>query len=252
MQHDAEAAVRWFHECRRSSAAESGRRQREERRARLVEGALVTVRVAKHTPKNTSRMSDATMEADGTSAGSCPGCRTIDTDSIVLSSCSTSAGGAVRPRGGMDGTDGLGGKRKGARQERLIDGMIRYGSSNNRSAASEAAAAPTPWHAEGAIASTLTAEHSITSLDLWQVETCAICLEHYKENECVSYSRHRNCAHAFHTPCILSWLKDEVRNDCPCCRGPYLHLCVVEDDGDYLGVKASRPMGAAEGVHSRC
>ena len=66
---------------------------------------------------------------------------------------------------------------------------------------------------------------------MWQaVETCAICLEPYWLNDRVSYSRHRNCAHAFHAACILAWLRDEFRNDCPMCRGPYLHLCVVEDD----------------------
>jgi hypothetical protein len=242
---DAEAAVRWFHELRRLSAAESERRMGEERRAKFVEGALVTVRVA-HTP-NTSRTSDA-MEADGTSAGSCTG-RTIDTDSIVPSPRRTSAG-AVRPKGGMVGTDGPGGKRKGARQECLVDVMTINGSRNNHSAASEADAALTLRPAEGAKASFM-AEHSVTSLD-WLDEPCAICLEPYKENDCVSYSRHQNCAHAFHTSCILTWLKDEFRNDCPCCRGPYLHLCVVEDDVDYLGGKVARPMGATEGVPSRC
>jgi len=75
------------------------------------------------------------------------------------------------------------------------------------------------------------------SLD-WQTETCAICLEPYKENDEVSYSKHQNCSHAFHTCCIVAWGKD--RNDCPCCRGPYLHLCVLEDESDYcLGVSSS-------------
>lgn len=69
----------------------------------------------------------------------------------------------------------------------------------------------------------------------FDLETCAICLEPYRENESVSYSKHQNCAHAFHTDCILSWLKDEHRNDCPCCRGPYLHLVVYEQDGEYFG-----------------
>mmetsp|Transcript_19353 Transcript_19353/g.40660 ORF Transcript_19353/g.40660 Transcript_19353/m.40660 type:complete len:349 (+) Transcript_19353:132-1178(+) len=74
--------------------------------------------------------------------------------------------------------------------------------------------------------------HGATNFDL---ETCAICLEPYRENESVSYSKHQNCAHAFHTDCILSWLQDEHRNDCPCCRGPYLHLVVYEQDGEYFG-----------------
>ncbi|KAL7468841.1 hypothetical protein ACHAXS_009076 [Conticribra weissflogii] len=73
----------------------------------------------------------------------------------------------------------------------------------------------------------------------FDVETCAICLEPYRENDSVSYSKHQNCAHAFHTDCILSWLKDEHRNDCPCCRGPYLHLVVYEQDDEYFGPNSS-------------
>ena len=72
-----------------------------------------------------------------------------------------------------------------------------------------------------------------------ELETCAICLEPYRENDSVSYSKHQNCAHAFHTDCIVSWLKDEHRNDCPYCRGPYLHLCVHEEDGEYFGNNSS-------------
>ena len=187
-------------------------------------------------------------------------------------------GGAVRePKCGMDdGTDGPEEKRKGARQreERLpIDGMTRNGSagddrsaaSSSSSSSSEAAASPTPRSAaEGGAAPAApppppaASGRSIvaSSPDAWQaVETCAICLEPYGENDRVSYSRRRNCAHAFHAACILAWLRDEFRNDCPICRGPYLHLCVVEDDGDdYLGGEvAIPPMGAlAEGVPGRC
>ena len=64
---------------------------------------------------------------------------------------------------------------------------------------------------------------------LQQNEECAICLEPYRENDDISYSKYQNCNHAFHTRCIASWLKDKFRNDCPCCRGPYLQSKPKED-----------------------
>mmetsp|Transcript_23899 Transcript_23899/g.57631 ORF Transcript_23899/g.57631 Transcript_23899/m.57631 type:complete len:266 (+) Transcript_23899:121-918(+) len=49
---------------------------------------------------------------------------------------------------------------------------------------------------------------------------CAICIEPYRRNDLVSYSRMENkCAHVFHKRCIELWLVD--RDDCPCCRYPY-------------------------------
>eukprot|EP00956_Cyclotella_meneghiniana_P019205 scaffold32737_cov66-Cyclotella_meneghiniana.AAC.2 len=70
----------------------------------------------------------------------------------------------------------------------------------------------------------LTLQHPI-DMNAWILEPqCAICLEAYQENDSVSYSKHRNCSHTFHTDCILNWLKDEFRNDCPCCRSPYVHI----------------------------
>ena len=78
----------------------------------------------------------------------------------------------------------------------------------------------------------LTLQHPI-DMNAWNLESqCAICLESYQENESVSYSKHRNCSHTFHTDCILNWLKDEFRNDCPCCRSPYVHVCIKESDDD--------------------
>lgn len=78
---------------------------------------------------------------------------------------------------------------------------------------------------------TLNLEDPIRGNDI-ELETCAICLEPYRENSSVSYSKHQNCTHAFHTHCIKSWLKDQCRNDCPCCRSQYLHICAVEEDDD--------------------
>ncbi|KAL7516575.1 hypothetical protein ACHAWX_001575 [Stephanocyclus meneghinianus] len=77
----------------------------------------------------------------------------------------------------------------------------------------------------------LTLEHPL-EMQSSELESCAICLESYQENDSVSYSKHQNCTHAFHTKCILNWLKDECRNDCPYCRSPYIHLCIVESDDD--------------------
>lgn len=70
------------------------------------------------------------------------------------------------------------------------------------------------------------------NMDGWKLESCAICLEAYQENDSVSYSKHQNCSHAFHTKCILNWLQDEYRNDCPCCRSEYIHVCITEPEED--------------------
>lgn len=88
----------------------------------------------------------------------------------------------------------------------------------------------------------LTLEHPI-GMDGCVLEasvTCAICLESYQENDSVSYSRHKNCTHAFHTECIMNWLTcDQYRNDCPCCRSQYVHVCVVESDDDIFEAETS-------------
>jgi hypothetical protein len=78
----------------------------------------------------------------------------------------------------------------------------------------------------------------------WKLESCAICLEPYQENDSVSYSKHQNCSHAFHTDCILNWLQHEYRNDCPYCRSQYVHVCITEpesDDDIFAGDAPSTP-----------
>mmetsp|Transcript_14729 Transcript_14729/g.31431 ORF Transcript_14729/g.31431 Transcript_14729/m.31431 type:complete len:435 (+) Transcript_14729:84-1388(+) len=52
--------------------------------------------------------------------------------------------------------------------------------------------------------------------------SCAICLEPYQPNDRLSYSKYRQCTHVFHTDCIVSWLVDQKRDDCPYCRGRYI------------------------------
>ncbi|KAL7537233.1 hypothetical protein ACHAXR_007676 [Thalassiosira sp. AJA248-18] len=54
----------------------------------------------------------------------------------------------------------------------------------------------------------------------WEIETCAICIEPYEENDAISYSKRQNCMHSFHQGCIKLWLKEN--SECPCCRCPYV------------------------------
>lgn len=225
VQQDAEAIQR-YHE--RISAADSERRFKEERRTKWVEEALITIKVTFCPKKKTMlsspygvRARSATMETDVTVESMS---NSTDSDSTISSSC-TSLGAVRRVSevssdcdGGDDDDDGKALSEAEQGQQFTTSNLSKGCSPSASQTLSEA----------------LLLENSTTPFD-WQSETCAICLEPYKENDDVSYSKHQNCSHAFHTSCILSWLKDEFRNDCPCCRGPYLHLCVVEEDGDYLG-----------------
>lgn len=55
-----------------------------------------------------------------------------------------------------------------------------------------------------------------------EIDTCAICIESYKENDVIAYSKTQNCSHVFHKKCIHAWLKNN--GECPCCRCPYLQV----------------------------
>ncbi|KAF1001679.1 uncharacterized protein LOC141713617 [Apium graveolens] len=46
-------------------------------------------------------------------------------------------------------------------------------------------------------------------------EECAVCLEHFKSSEDLSFLP---CAHRFHSKCLLPWLQENAH--CPCCRNP--------------------------------
>lgn len=46
-------------------------------------------------------------------------------------------------------------------------------------------------------------------------EECAVCLEHFKSREDLSFLP---CAHRFHSKCLLPWLQSNAH--CPCCRNP--------------------------------
>ena len=50
---------------------------------------------------------------------------------------------------------------------------------------------------------------------------CAICLEEYHEGETIVWSSNKNCPHAFHRDCLVSYLvkvKQKNSYPCPCCR----------------------------------
>lgn len=55
---------------------------------------------------------------------------------------------------------------------------------------------------------------------LYSPKSCPICLEEYKANDEIAWSKNHDCAHAFHLDCILDWLMDN--EDCPLCRAHYL------------------------------
>lgn len=249
LRQDAEA-IRRYRE--RIDAADAQRRLKEERRSKLVEKALVSIKVA-FLPKKRSmlpsfgiRERTATMETDVITVDSGSG-HGDDLDSTISSSCASL--GAVLRASESEASSSIGGidEELGEAAERgqQHDTTNEDNLSNGCNSVTTSDFFTTKRPSEDT--ATLILEHSTTPLD-WQTETCAICLEPYKENDDVSYSKHQNCTHAFHTSCILSWLKDEFRNDCPCCRGPYLHLSVVEDDGDYLGVSTTNTSTATTGT----
>ena len=60
--------------------------------------------------------------------------------------------------------------------------------------------------------------HSTSSL--YSQKECPICLETYKENDDICWSRNKNCTHAFHLDCMVDWLM--IHDDCPLCRSNYL------------------------------
>mmetsp|Transcript_109179 Transcript_109179/g.163303 ORF Transcript_109179/g.163303 Transcript_109179/m.163303 type:complete len:365 (-) Transcript_109179:128-1222(-) len=55
---------------------------------------------------------------------------------------------------------------------------------------------------------------------------CAICLCPYESGDVVTWSREVQCAHAFHTECIVPWLAKKQKDPkCPCCRQDY---CMIQ------------------------
>jgi len=256
VRQDAEA-IRQHRERTRQANREQmlERRLKEERRTRLVETALITTKVTFFPKRKSSpRGRSATMETMES------GEMTDDLDSTMSSSCnelrdvmirrvsevSTSEVSSTENSQCDDENESESGKDELNVKDELSNAGHGQSCHENSNSPNEMRSSNISTINESETNTTSELESTAlqnqvsnndtrkTSLD-WQTELCAICLEPYKENDDVSYSKHQNCAHAFHTSCIKSWLNDQYRNDCPCCRGPYLHLCVVEEDGDYLG-----------------
>ena len=210
-RHQDDEAIRHYNE--RLNAENAERRLKHERRCKVVDDALITITVVVQKPKLFgTRNRSSTLETDvtyesSTSLDSSPGF-----SSQFMRNVSDSSGGDEEDCLNLGATE-----------------LISRASIFSISCSSAASDALNMAHEEFFVL-----DNPIAPKE-WNAETCAICLESYKENDSVSYSKHQNCAHAFHTHCILSWLKDECRNDCPYCRGPYLNLCVVEEGADFLG-----------------
>lgn len=49
---------------------------------------------------------------------------------------------------------------------------------------------------------------------------CSICLEPYKDNDEICWSKNDECKHCFHLDCMTNWLMDH--DECPICRSKYL------------------------------
>lgn len=61
---------------------------------------------------------------------------------------------------------------------------------------------------------------SLANRPLDCTENCPICWEGYKVGEKVCWSKNKQCSHAFHFDCMVTWLVDH--DYCPLCRSPYL------------------------------
>ena len=51
---------------------------------------------------------------------------------------------------------------------------------------------------------------------------CAICLDSYKVNDSIVWSKNTSCPHVFHSVCIEPWLCEKRNKCCPTCRQNYI------------------------------
>ena len=58
--------------------------------------------------------------------------------------------------------------------------------------------------------------------DIWEQETCCICLEDFKVNNRVAKSCTGQCKHSFHLECTKSWFKQVKEDTCPMFRAKYV------------------------------
>lgn len=68
---------------------------------------------------------------------------------------------------------------------------------------------------------------SINSLEDENTSACVICLEAFRKNDHVTWSKSMECLHVFHQECLEGWLTNPKHDDCPSCRCRIIH-----DDGD--------------------
>ncbi|KAJ8765696.1 hypothetical protein K2173_014818 [Erythroxylum novogranatense] len=69
---------------------------------------------------------------------------------------------------------------------------------------------------------------------------CSVCLNEFEEDE--SLRLLSNCKHAFHLPCIDTWLR--THKNCPLCRAPI--LCETSDDQAALSIPTSSGLSSSE------
>jgi len=90
------------------------------------------------------------------------------------------------------------------------------------------------------------------------LKSCPICLENYKEDDTVCWSKNDDCLHAFHLICLTEWLMNN--NDCPMCRANYLehasnvpeHSAPVLDTAyDYLQNESDNVINVIESSRPR-
>ena len=78
--------------------------------------------------------------------------------------------------------------------------------------------------------------------------SCAICLERYRPGCIVSWSSNNECQHVFHRDCILLWLLEKEKWECPCCRGEFVRESVVDGNEG----KGRNEVGSgASGLHAQ-
>ena len=58
------------------------------------------------------------------------------------------------------------------------------------------------------------------SSTLYSPKSCPICCEDYAKGNDIAWSKNKECAHAFHTDCIVPWLMEH--EECPMCRSDYI------------------------------
>lgn len=75
---------------------------------------------------------------------------------------------------------------------------------------------------------------SITSLEDERRSACVICLEAFRKNDCVTWSKSMECRHVFHHECLEEWLVNPKHDDCPACRCQIVHDDDEDEDDDLL------------------